>query len=144
LTTDISAAREAVWNATLDIYQGFLARDRLRIDANLHPGCTLWDAGEPELIRGVEELNALRRRREESGSSSEVMALDASDPVIDIWESIALVRHWLTVRFAGGNRSDESVRVTTVWRLVNDRWLAVHNHEDEQRERRLAGGGNPR
>ena len=56
-------------------------------------------------------------------------ALDAVDPVIDVWGDTALARHWLTVRFAGGPEP-LSVRVTTVWRQVDGRWLAVHNHED--------------
>ena len=59
-----------------------------------------------------------------------VVGLDAADPVIDVWGDVALARHWVTVRFAGDAAPPQDVRVTTVWRLVDGRWLAVHNHED--------------
>ena len=118
-----------VWAATLDVYQGFLAGDRARIDGQLHPDATFWDTDEAELIRGRGELDAARDRRPPADGPARVVALDASDPVIDVWGPTALARHWLTVRFGDGTPA-QSVRVTSVWRLTDGRWLAVHNHED--------------
>lgn len=117
-----------IWVATFDIYQGFLAGDRARIDGHLHSAVTLWDSEETEMICGLGELDVVRARRPASGP--QVVALDAVDPVIDVWGETALARHWLTVRFAGDQMPPQTVRVTAVWRLVGDRWLAVHNHED--------------
>ena len=121
---------DAIWAATLDIYQGFLAADRPRIDAHLHPEGTFWDSEEAELISGKGELDAARDRRPASGDGPTVVALDAADPVIDVWGDTAVARHWLTVRFAGDVPAAQHVRVTGVWRRTDGRWLAVHNHED--------------
>ncbi len=117
-----------VWAATLDIYQGFLAADRPRIDRHLHPEATMWDSEEAEMIHGRAELDAARARRPAAGPR--VIVLRADDPVIDVWGDTALARHWLTVRFAGDELPPQSVRVTAVWRRFDGHWLAVHNHED--------------
>ena len=129
---DLDPAAQAIWLATLDIYAGFLAGDRPRIDAHLHPDATLWDTDEAELIRGRAQLDAARDRRPADGAagSARVVALDAVDPVVDVWGDVALARHWVTVRFADDAAPPQDVRVTTVWRRVDREWLAVHNHED--------------
>lgn len=132
-TDDAALAAEAqrIWLATLDVYDGFLAGDRARIDLHLHPDATFWDTDEAELIRGKAALDAARDRRPaDDPVGQRVVALDAADPVIDVWGDLALVRHWVTARFAGDVRAAQDVRVTTVWRLVGGVWLAVHNHED--------------
>ena len=69
-------------------------------------------------------------RRPARDEAPSVVALEAADPVIDVWGETALARHWLTVRFSGDAVPPRSVRVTAVWRLVDGRWIAVHNHED--------------
>ena len=121
---------DRIWAATLDIYQGFLAGDRRRVDRHLHEEATFWDSDESEMICGRTALDELRDRRPTSGTSPAVVALDAADPVIDVWDKTALVRHWVTVRFADDALPALEVRVTAVWRLVDGEWLAVHNHED--------------
>lgn len=126
-------AASRIWAATLDVYDGFLAGDRPRIDTHLHPTATFFDSDEAELIQGRAALDAARDRRpsgDRAAGGPAVVALDAADPVIDVWGAVALARHWVTVRFAGDAQPPQDVRVTTVWRLVDGRWLAVHNHED--------------
>jgi hypothetical protein len=129
-------AAQRIWAATLDIYDGFLAADRTRIDGHLHPEVTLWDTDEPELIVGLLALNAVRDVRPAGSTGPAVVSLQAVDPVIDVWGDVALARHWLTVRFADDDAAPRDVRVTAVWRLVDGRWLAVHNHEDVRVNRR--------
>ena len=132
------AAAADIWAATLDIYAGFLAGDRPRIDAHLHPDGTFWDSEEAELIQGETALQATRDRRPvaQDPATPAVVALDAADPVIDVWGDVALARHWVTVRFADDRADPQDVRVTTVWRRVDGRWLAAHNHEDVRATRR--------
>ena len=127
-----NAAAADIWAATLDIYAGFLAGDRPRIDAHLHPDATFWDSDEAELIQGQAALQATRDRRPpaDDPAAPAVVALDAADPVIDVWGDVALARHWVTVRFADDRVAPQDVRVTTVWRWTDGRWLAAHNHED--------------
>ena len=120
-----------IWAAMTGVYDAFLAGDAARVDAVMHPDVTIWDSAEPGLVRGLDGLRALRSRRPApSPSAPTVVALRATDPVIDVWGDTALLRHLLRVQYAGGSPADELVRNTSVWRRVDGRWLAVHNHED--------------
>jgi hypothetical protein len=77
---------------------------------------------------------ALRAARPVASSEApQIAALEATDPVIDVWGDVALLRHVLRVRYSGG-APDEVVRNTSVWRRQDGRWLAVHNHEDVLRD----------
>lgn len=116
--------QEAIWAALNEIYAGFLAGDPARTDRNIDPAATIWDSAEPDLIRGKDELDALRGRRPPSTPPDE---LAATDPVIDVWGDVALVRHLLTVVEDG---KTTRIRNTSVWRRRGDTWLVVHNHED--------------
>jgi hypothetical protein len=116
--------QEAIWAAVNEIYAGFLAGDPARTDRNIDPAATIWDSAEPDLIQGKDELDALRARRPPSAPPDE---LAATDPVIDVWGDVALVRHLLTVVVDG---ETTRIRNTSVWRRRDDTWLVVHNHED--------------
>jgi hypothetical protein len=120
----MGADQEAIWAALNEVYAGFLAGDSARTDRHIDPEATLWDSAEPDLIRGKTELDALRGRRPPSPPPNQ---LAASDPVIDVWGDIALVRHLLTVVQEG---QTTRVRNTSVWRRRGNAWLVVHNHED--------------
>ncbi len=132
---DLSADGREVWDAMRAVYRGFLEGDSAAADLHLHPDVTIWDSAEPGLVRGLDQLQVLRSRRPPPGSGVTVAAIDATDPVVDVWGDTALLRHLLVVRFAGGE-PPERVRNTSVWRRTGGRWLAVHNHEDV-----LAGDG---
>lgn len=118
--------RAEVWAAVQEMYAGYLAGDPARTDAVLAPDVTLWDSSERGLVHGLGELAQLRARR---AGGSPTVDLHATDPVIDVWGDLALVRHLLLVRGDGAGRV---VRNTSLWRRdgATGRWLAVHNHED--------------
>ena len=116
-----------IWTAVNAIYAGFLAGDRAAIDANIAPGATIWDSAHEPLVRGRGELDRLRDARPADGPRP--AALDARDPVIDVFGDVALVRHVLVVELGGGQAS-QRIRNTSVWRRLDGRWLCVHNHED--------------
>jgi ketosteroid isomerase-like protein len=120
--------QRAVWTAMTSVYEYFLAGDSATVDTLMHPDVTIWDSAQPDLARGLAQLQALRTRRPTDESAPKVVGIEATDPVIDVWGDIALVRHLLRVRFSLG--ADEIVRNSSVWRRVEGRWLAVHNHED--------------
>lgn len=122
--------QEQVWAAMTAIYDGFLAGTPATEDALMHPDVTIWDSAEPTMVRGLVGLQRLRASRPAGEQGPTVVALDATDPVIDVWGDVALVRHLLRVRFADPAQPDEVIRNTSVWRRIEGRWLAVHNHED--------------
>jgi ketosteroid isomerase-like protein len=116
--------QETIWRAMNEIYAGFLARDRERVDRHIDPDATIWDSDEPALVHGRAELDALRDRRPPGPLPTDVRA---EDPVIDVWGDVALLRHVLTV--VDGDRTLR-IRNTSVWRVHDGRWRVVHNHED--------------
>ena len=118
--------RAELWDAVTAIYDGFLAGDRAAIDRNISPDATMWDAFHAPLVRGFDELNALRDARPADGPKP--LALEPSDEVIDVFGDVGVVRHVLTVRYE--DAPAERIRNTGVWRRVDGRWLCVHNHED--------------
>lgn len=122
---------DEVWARMRSVYAGFAAGDPSAVDALLHPHITIWDSAEFGLVRGLDELAVLRSRR--TGDGPSVRSIEATDPVVDVWDDTALVRHLLVVTLSDG--TVETVRNTSVWRRGADGWLAVHNHED------VAGGG---
>ena len=125
----MDADAKRVWNAVEAIYAGFLAGDRDAIDRNFSPDATIWDSAHGPLIRGKSELDALRDARPAGAPSP--AALEATEPVVDVFGEVALVRHVLLVRFPpGSGEPEQRIRNTSVWRLRDGRWLCVHNHED--------------
>ena len=124
-----AAAKAAIWDAFLQIYQGALTGDRELSNRHIAPDATLWDAGEPQLIRGLAELEQTRDRRVATGTA--LVSISPEPPVIDVWGSTALVRHYFEVTLATASGPEPiRVRNTSVWREISGQWLAVHNHED--------------
>jgi ketosteroid isomerase-like protein len=115
-----------VWAAVNAIYASYLAGDREAIDANISPDATVWDSAHEPLLRGKEEMDAMRDARPSGGPQP--ADLRAVDPVIDLFGDTALVRHVLLVDFA--DAPSERIRNTSVWHKTGGRWLCVHNHED--------------
>lgn len=126
----LSGEAQRVWDAMRAVYAGFLAGRPGDVDAHLHADVTIWDSGHEPLVQGLAGLAALRAARPSAGGAGpRVTDLAATDPVVDVWGDVAVLRHVLRVRFDGA--PDEVVRNTSVWRRQPDgRWLAVHNHED--------------
>jgi hypothetical protein len=124
----IAAAKAAIWDAFLEIYQGALTGSRELSNRHIAPDATLWDVDEPQLINGLAELELTRDRRVPGDSS--LVAISPEPPVIDVWGSTALVRHYFEVTLATTSGTElMRIRNTSVWREIADRWVVVHNHE---------------
>lgn len=118
-----------LWAAVTSVYDAFLAGDRASVDRTIAPDATIWDAYHEGLVRGREELDALRAARPADAPRPE--RLDAVDPVIDVHGDIGIVRHLLVVRWPPGSGiEDHRIRNTSIWRRREGRWQCVHNHED--------------
>lgn len=127
---DENTDRDAIWAAVLDMYQGFLAGDRARIDQHIADDATVWDSEEPDLAMGKAALDEIRARRPTDATTPKVADLVASAPVIDVWGDVGVCRHLLLVSFVDGAAPAQRVRNTGVWRRIAGRWQVVHNHED--------------
>ena len=125
----IAAAKAAIWAAFLEIYQGAVTGRRELSNRHIARDATLWDAGEPQLINGLAELELARDRRV-AGEGS-LVSIVPEPPLIDVWGSTALVRHYFEVTVATTSGTELTrIRNTSVWREIAGRWMVVHNHED--------------
>jgi SnoaL-like domain len=140
----IAAAKAAIWDAFLEIYQGAVTGRRELSNRHIALDATLWDVDEPQLIRGLSELELTRDRRVSADSS--LVSISPEPPVIDVWGSTALVRHYFEVMLATPSGTELSrVRNTSVWREIAGRWVLVHNHEEaiSRRTSPTGEGGEP-
>lgn len=128
----------AVWAALREIYAGYVAKDRSRMDARIDPDATVWDSAVPELLRGRADLDRVRDARPTGRDAPEVAELRPYDEVIDVWGDTAVARYWLRVSFAAGGGNpppEELVRTTAVLRRTGGEWRVVHLHEGVVTER---------
>lgn len=115
--------------AVTDMYDAYMAADRARADSYIAQDVTIWDTDHEPLVFGLSGLNELRDSRP-AGSVEAVAGIDVTEPLVDIWGDMAVVRHTFTVRYVDPAAAPERVRNTAVWQRRDGRWLIVHNHED--------------
>ncbi|MFB7580719.1 YybH family protein [Streptomyces hydrogenans] len=126
---------EAVWAVITGMYEAYEAGDRARIDAALDPEATIWDSAAEPLLFGKPDLDRVRDERPAAGEGPEESGLYASEPVVDVFGDLAVLRYLLRVEFAPGPDGRETrpelVRNTVVLRRSGDgAWRIVHLHED--------------
>jgi hypothetical protein len=80
---------------------------------------------------GIKGLNEVRARRPQDPSAPQVERIDATDPVITIYDDMAVARHYFKVVYANNASPTREVRNTGVWKKFDKGWQLVHNHEDE-------------
>lgn len=136
-TPETTEVADQIWQAQLDVYQGFLAGDRARIDRHIADDATIWDTDEPDLAVGKAALDEIRARRPQDGSAPTVADLAAELQQIDVCGDVAVIRHLLTANFVDGAAAPEHIRNTGVWRRVDGRWQVFHNHEDVLTDRSI-------
>lgn len=112
-----------------DMYDAFLAGDRLRFDSHLHPDVTTWETHLPGPLRTRAELDAYREGRDAAGQRPALDRLDATELRVDVWNDTATARYVLVAVPAGSDAPEES-RVTDVLRRDGGRWLIVHHHAE--------------
>jgi ketosteroid isomerase-like protein len=130
---------QQVWAAQRAMYDGFLAGDPDAVDAHLHPDATIWLTETLDLVRGTAGLDERRAQRPSGDGVPKARRLDIEDPVTTFWgEDTALTQHFLRVRYSGDAAPEELMRVSGAWRLIDERWVMVANHEEQ------VEGGTPR
>ena len=85
--------QDVAWleRAVHDMYDAYLTRDRARADSYIAQDVTVWDTEHEPLVHGLAGLDELRDGRPE-GSVESVAGIDVTQPVIDVWGDMALVR----------------------------------------------------
>lgn len=109
------------------IYAAFLAGDTGTLDSYLDPDITIWIPPEPQLSLGIGGLDAIRARRPADAGVNTATSVAVHDMLVHSHQDVAWARHVLVVELAG---ETEVMRVTSVWRRDESRWVQVHSHED--------------
>ncbi|ETK30696.1 nuclear transport factor 2 family protein [Microbispora sp. ATCC PTA-5024] len=112
-----------------DMYDAFLAGDRRRFDAHLHPEVTTWETHLPGPLRDRADLDAYRAQRDAAGARPALASLAARDMRVDVWDDTAVARYVLVAVPAVGGAPEET-RVTDVLRRSAQGWLIVHHHAE--------------
>ena len=76
------------------MYEGFVEKNRPKIDVFINEDCTVWDWTERDLAFGIKGLNEVRGRRPTDPNAPQVERIDATDPVISIHGDFAIARHY--------------------------------------------------
>ncbi|WBB75850.1 nuclear transport factor 2 family protein [Micromonospora sp. WMMD1128] len=116
-----------------DMYAAFLAGDRERFDAHLHPEVTTWETHLPGPLRTRAELDDYRARRDAAGQRPRLAVLAARDKRIDVWGESGVARYVLVSQL-GPDDEPELTRVTDVVRRIDGRWVIVHHHAELVRD----------
>ena len=130
--TAFDADQHSIWAEQKEMYAGFLAGDRSRIDRRIHPDVTIWDSEAEPLARGLGDLNAIRAKRPRGAAQPVVTELLVRGPIITVYGDTAIGRHVLVVHMElpDGKVSSETMRVSSAWRRIDGEWWVVHSHED--------------
>jgi hypothetical protein len=116
-----------IWAAMLQVYDGAMTGDRARTDAVIAPEATMWDSHSMPLIRGRDELDAVRDQRQPGAAEPTTLTIEPHPECLRLFGDVAVLVHTFTVR-SGQERF--FVRNTSVWGREEERWLMQHNHED--------------
>ena len=127
----MNADQEYMWNGVLTMYEGFIEKNRPKIDQFIHEDCTVWDSSERDMAFGIKGLNEVRGRRPTDPSAPQVERIDATDPVITIHGDVAIARHYFKVIYKDAASPTREVRNTGIWQKFPVGWQLIHNHEDE-------------
>lgn len=120
---------KAVAAAIHGMFQRFAEHDEAGTEAALHPDCTVWDLFVPDLIVGVEARRKFHADDQKQAQARGPLTLNIDEPLVDVWGDTALARYFLHFRYEPPNAVSGTVRITSVLRRTEGKWLIVHHHE---------------
>lgn len=124
---DAATTRTLVTALLDDMYGAFMERDWERFNAHLTQDVTAWESHLPEMMRGLDELQAYRARRGEPAPLAG-LTFDLTD--LDVWGDVAVARYILTAHPIAPEAASSSTRVSEILRWNGTRWLIAHRHAE--------------
>ncbi|MFT7289054.1 MAG: hypothetical protein ACI87W_003181 [Halieaceae bacterium] len=124
------AKAEVEINAAIkDMFDAFEAHDAAGVEGALHEDCTVWDVFVPQLIQGKENRLKYHEADQAQSQARGELTLNVEPAVVSVWGDTGLARYYLHFTYAPPNATSGSVRITSVFRRENGRWLIVHHQE---------------
>ena len=111
------------------MFDAFEAHDAVGVEAALHEDCTVWDVFVPHLIEGKENRVEYHDADQAQAQARGELTLAIEPAVVSVWGDTALARYYLNFSYEPPNATSGSVRISSVFRRENGRWLIVHHHE---------------
>jgi ketosteroid isomerase-like protein len=111
------------------MFREFMEHRPEGIEAALHEDCTVWDVFLPQLIQGKANRVKYHAADQQQSQARGPLTLTVDTPVISVWGDTALSRYYLHFRYDPPNAVEGHVRISSVHRRENGRWLIVHHHE---------------
>lgn len=112
-----------------DIFESFEEHRPDGIEAHMNPDVTVWDVFTPQLIQGTAERQKFHADDQAQMQARGALTLTIEDPIVDAWNDTAIARYYLEYDYQPPNPAHGRVRITSVFRKVDGRWLIVHHHE---------------
>ncbi len=98
-------------------------------DQPFHDDATLWDAFEPSLYIGKEERMEFHNLDQEQLKGRGPLTMNLEEPIVTAWSDTAIARYHLDYAFEPPNAHAGRIRITDVFRRIDDRWMIMHHHE---------------
>lgn len=111
------------------IFTAFEEHDPDGIEGHMHPDTTVWDVFTPHLIRGLEEREKFHAEDQKQMQARGPLTLTLDEPDVRTWDDTAIACYYLSYSYEPPNAAAGQVRITDVFRRVEDKWLIVHHHE---------------
>lgn len=124
-----SSAEQQVETVIREMFRAFIEHRPEDIEAALHTDCTVWDVFVPHLIQGKANRVKYHAADQAQSQARGALTLDVESFVISVWGDTALARYYIRFHYAPPNPVEGTVRITTVLRCEEGKWLIVHHQE---------------
>jgi len=125
----VASVEKEIADIIKGVFQAFENHSPDGIETHMHPDVTVWDVFTPQLIRGKAERDKFHQDDQAQMQARGPLTLKIEEPVVDAWGDAAIARYYLEFDYQPPNAAQGRVRITNVFRKVDDRWLIVHHHE---------------
>jgi len=111
------------------VYGSFQEHEPEGIDRYMDPDVTVWDVFTPQLIQGKAESDRFHAADQQQMQARGPLTLVISEPIVSNWDDTAIARYYLDYKYGPPNAAQGRVRITDVFRRINQQWKIVHHHE---------------
>ncbi|MEQ8733939.1 MAG: nuclear transport factor 2 family protein [Rhodospirillaceae bacterium] len=129
MANDSETEAEKISGIIRSIFTAFEDHDPDGIEGHMHPDATVWDVFTPHLIRGRKERDAFHAEDQKQMQARGPLSLSLEAPEVSVWENTAIAMYYLHYAYQPPNAAEGRVRITDVFRRIENKWLIVHHHE---------------
>ena len=126
---DNEAVKRELTGILKGIFDAFINHVPEGGESHMHPDATIWDLFQPQLVVGPAERAKYRASDQAQMQARGKLTLTMDEPLVDSWGDAAIARYYMHFEYQPPNAIKGHIRITDMFRKVNERWLIVHHHE---------------